>query len=67
MQRVLDDCLTGDEPAKAVTETLFGLSALSGILLQELSEATGTDQAELLSRVHSAYLNSPGLDRGGHT
>jgi len=43
---------------------MFGLSALAGILLHELSDATGSDQRELLSRIHRTYL-LPGLDTNG--
>jgi hypothetical protein len=56
VQRVIGEALSGADPAKAMMEVLFGLSALSGILLDQLSEATGTTERDLLSEVYRSYL-----------
>jgi hypothetical protein len=48
----------GSQAVRAVSEDreTFGLSALSGILLEEVAEATGRDQAQVLADIHRGYL-----------
>jgi len=56
VQRVLGDPLDGGDPGEALARLTFGLSALSGILLEEIAEATGRDQAQVLADIHRGYL-----------
>ncbi len=56
LQRVIAESLTAADPAWAMTEAFFGLSALSGILLEHLSDATAITPAEVLTDVHRVYL-----------
>lgn len=56
MQRVIGDAMSTDDPARGMAEVVFGLSALSGILLDQLSDTTGSEQSDLLAAVHRAYL-----------
>jgi len=58
VQRVLGDPLEGGDPGESVARLTFGLSALSGILLEEIAEATGRDQAQVLADIHRGYLDS---------
>jgi len=56
VQRVLSDPLDGGDTGEALARLAFGLSALSGILLDEVAEATGRDQARVLADIHRGYL-----------
>jgi len=56
VQRVLGDPLDGGDPGETLALLTFGLSALSGILLAEIAEATGRDQAQVLADIHRGYL-----------
>jgi hypothetical protein len=58
VQRVLGEPLDGGDPAETFARLTFGLSALSGILLEEIAEATGRDQAQVLADIHRGYLAS---------
>ena len=59
MRRVVGDSLTGADPGRAVAELLFGLSALGGILLDQLAETGERSQAQLLQQLHHTYLAAP--------
>jgi hypothetical protein len=56
MRRVVGESLTGADPGQAVAELVFGLSALSGILLDQLAEQSHRDRNALLADLHRAYL-----------
>ena len=56
IQRVIAEPLDGGEPAEVLARLTFGLSALSGILLEEVAEATGRDQTQILADIHRSYL-----------
>jgi len=58
IRRVLGDPLDGGDPGETLARLTFGLSALSGILLEEVAEATGRDQAQVLADIHRGYLAS---------
>ena len=57
VQRVLAD-RSGEGDGAAVSQLTFGLSALAGILLDDLSAATGQDPGRILADLHSRYLAS---------
>jgi hypothetical protein len=59
MRRVVGDSLTGADPARAVAELLFGLSAVGGILLDQLAEAGERSPDEVLQDLHRQYLTGP--------
>ncbi|MGH3695747.1 MAG: hypothetical protein ACRDRX_17450 [Pseudonocardiaceae bacterium] len=56
MNRALGDAVAARDPMRGLSEMLFGLSSLSGILLDELAEATGRSHGEILHAVHLRYL-----------
>ncbi len=56
VQRVLADATETNDPALPVTRLTFGLSALAGILLDDLSAASGQEPASILAEVHRRYL-----------
>jgi hypothetical protein len=56
MRRVVGESLHTDDPSTATAQLLFGLSALCGILLDDLAENTATDRAAVLADVHRRYL-----------
>jgi hypothetical protein len=58
VQRVLGEALADANPGRAMAEVTFGLSALSGILLDQLADATGRDRTEILADVHRIYLDA---------
>ena len=58
VQRVMAEPLAGGNPAEALAGLTFGLSALSGILLEQVAEATGRDQIQVLADIHRSYLAS---------
>ncbi len=57
MRRVVGESLSGADPAQAMAELLFGLSALSSILLDDLARLTGRGPAEVLAELHRTYLS----------
>ncbi len=54
--RVLADAESADDNATPVARLTFGLSALAGILLDDLSAASGQEPAQILADVHRRYL-----------
>lgn len=58
VQRLLGESMTGADPGRALAELVFGVSALSGILLDQLAQATDRDQAQILANIHRSYLNT---------
>lgn len=60
MDRTISDAATSQHPLGWLAEMMFGLSALSGILLDELAEVTGRSRPEVLHAVHLRYLG-PGV------
>jgi hypothetical protein len=61
MDRVIVDAAGTQDPLRGLAEVIFGLSALSGILVDELAQVTGRSRGELLHAVHLRYLDSGGL------
>jgi hypothetical protein len=61
MNRTITDAATAPDPLRGLAEMMFGLSALSGILLDELAEVTGRSRGEVLHAVHLRYLD-PGCE-----
>lgn len=57
MDRTLSDAAGAQDPLRGLAEVMFGLSSLSGILLDELAEATGRSRGEVLHAVHLRYLD----------
>jgi hypothetical protein len=57
MDRTLSDAAGAQDPLRGLAEMMFGLSSLSGILLDELAEATGRSHGEVLRAVHLRYLD----------
>jgi hypothetical protein len=56
VERVLGDPLDGSDAGETLARLTFGLSALSGILLEEVARATGRDQVQILADIHRGYL-----------
>ena len=63
MDRTIVDAAGTQDPLRGLAEVIFGLSALSGILLDELTQVTGRSRGEVLHAVHLRYLNPGGLSR----
>ncbi|MGH3789054.1 MAG: hypothetical protein ACRDRG_21440 [Pseudonocardiaceae bacterium] len=59
MNRTIGDAAGAEDPLRGLAEVIFGLSSLSGILLDELAEATGRSRGEVLHAVHLRYLDPP--------
>jgi hypothetical protein len=57
MDRALGDAAAAPDPLRAPAQMMFGLSSLSGILLDELAQITGRPRGEVLHNVHQRYLN----------
>jgi hypothetical protein len=57
LDRIIDDAVGAQDPLRGLAEMIFGLSSLSGILLDELAEVTGRSRGEILHAVHLRYLN----------
>ncbi|MGH3928085.1 MAG: hypothetical protein ACRDTT_35360 [Pseudonocardiaceae bacterium] len=57
MDRTIGDALQAPDPLRGLAEMIFGLSSLSGILLDELATATGRSRGEVLHAVHRRYLD----------
>lgn len=61
MTRALGDAAQAPDPQRGLVQMMFGLSSLSGILLDELAEATARSRGEVLHGVYLRYLDA---DRG---
>jgi cyanophycinase-like exopeptidase len=57
MDRTIGEAASAQEPLRGLAEMMFGLSALSGILLDELAQATDRSRGEVLHAVHLRYLD----------
>jgi hypothetical protein len=60
MDRTIGDAVGARNPMRGLAEMIFGLSSLSGILLDELADATGRTRGEVLHAVHLRYLDPGG-------
>ena len=56
MRRAVADTGAAD-PVTGTAQLLFGLSALSGILLDQLAKVSGQDKAFVLAQIHRLYLS----------
>jgi iron/manganese superoxide dismutase-like protein len=56
----IGDAVGARDPLRGLAEMIFGLSSLSGILLDELAGVTGRSRGEVLHAVHRRYLD-PGV------
>lgn len=54
--RAIGDAVKVADPLRGLAEMIFGLSSLSGILLDELAQASGRSRDEVLNAVHRRYL-----------
>jgi hypothetical protein len=59
MDRTIGDAAQTRDPLRGLAEMIFGLSSLSGILLDELAGVTGRSRGEVLHAVHRRYLRDP--------
>jgi hypothetical protein len=57
MDRTIGDAVSGVEPLRGLAQVIFGMSSLSGILLDELAGVTGRSRGEVLHAVHVRYLD----------
>jgi hypothetical protein len=57
MDRTIGDAVSAAEPLRGLAEVIFGMSSLSGILLDELAGVTGRSRGEVLHAVHLRYLD----------
>lgn len=57
MDRTIGDAVRSEEPLRGLAQMMFGLSSLSGILLDDLAESTGRSRGEVLHAVHRRYLD----------
>lgn len=60
MNRTIGEAASAQDPLRGLAEMIFGLSSLSGILLDELAQATGRSHGEVLHAVHLRYLDPTG-------
>lgn len=60
MNRAFGDAAGAQDPWRGFADLMFGLSSLSGILLDELAQATGRSHGEVLHAVHLRYLDPTG-------
>jgi hypothetical protein len=60
MNRAFGDAAGAQDPWRGFADLMFGLSSLSGILLDELAQATGRSRGEILRAVHLRYLEPTG-------
>jgi hypothetical protein len=60
MDRAIGDAAGAQDPLRGLAQLIFGLSSLSGILLDELADATGRPRGEVLHAVHLRYLDPTG-------
>lgn len=58
MDRTIGEAASAQDPLRGLAEMIFGLSSLSGILLDELAQTTGRSRSEVLHAVHVRYLDS---------
>lgn len=58
LHRVLADAMNAPDPGEAMVEAMFGMSSLSGILLDELTASTGRSREQVLREIHARYLAS---------
>jgi hypothetical protein len=58
MDRTIGDAARSDEPLRDLARMMFGLSSLSGILLDELAHSSGRTRGAVLQGVHHRYLHS---------
>lgn len=59
MERVLGDAARAEDPNAALAHVLFGMTSLSGILLDQLATLYGVPRGEVLHAVHQRYLAEP--------
>jgi hypothetical protein len=57
MDRAFGDAAGAQDPWPGFADLMFGLSSLSGILLDELAQATGRSRGEVVHAVHLRYLD----------
>jgi hypothetical protein len=57
MDRTIGEAASAPDPLRGLAEMIFGLSSLSGILLDELAQTTGRSRGEVLHAVHLRYLD----------
>ena len=57
MDRTIGDAVGTAEPLRGLAQVIFGLSSLSGILLDELAGVTDRSRGEVLHAVHLRYLD----------
>jgi hypothetical protein len=57
MNRAFGDAAGAQDPWRGFADMMFGLSSLSGILLDELAQATGRSRGDVLHAVHLRYLD----------
>jgi hypothetical protein len=60
MDRAIGDAAGCPDPLRGLAQMMFGLSSLSGILLDELADTTGRSRGEILHAVHLHYLDPTG-------
>lgn len=60
MDRAIGDATDSQDPLRGLAEMIFGLSSLSGILLDELAEVSGRSRGDVLHAVHLRYLKPTG-------
>ena len=59
VQRVMAEPLDGGDPAEALAGLTFGLlRPVRHLLLEQVAEATGRDQVQVLADIHRSYLAS---------
>ena len=56
MRRVVSDSMTTSDPTTATAQLLFGMAALTGILLDDLCQQSGRDRTDVLAEIHRLYL-----------
>ena len=56
MERVLADAARSGDANAALARVLFGMTSLSGILLDQLADLYGVSRPEVLQAVHRRYL-----------
>ena len=57
MDRTIGDAARSDEPLRGLAQMMFGLSSLSGILLDELARVSDRSHSDVIQAVHHRYLN----------
>ena len=62
MNRAFGDAAGSADPWRGFADMMFGLSSLSGVLLDELAEATGRSRVDVLHAVHLRYLDPGGAE-----